>query len=81
MGKKIIYIFKIKKCVYLNLCSVHIQRYFPLPFLNQWKEVNDRRKYFTIIIHESMGPGRDQRISSDKASNLPKQDIRFIFLK
>ena len=26
-------------------------------FLNQWKDENDRRKYFTINLHESMGPG------------------------
>ena len=30
------------------------------PFLNQWKEENDRRKYFMKYLHEIMGMGRDR---------------------
>ena len=29
-------------------------------FLNQRKEMNGRRNYFMINLHESMGPGRDR---------------------
>ena len=32
------------------------------PFLNQQKEENDRRNYFMISLHESMGPGWDQTL-------------------
>ena len=28
--------------------------------MNQRKEENDRRNYFMINLHESMGPGRDR---------------------
>ena len=30
------------------------------PFLNKQKAGNDHRKYFTINLNESMGPGQDQ---------------------
>ena len=30
------------------------------PFLNQWKEENDRRNYFMINLQEIMGPGQDR---------------------
>ena len=37
---------------------VHIlfARNWKLPFLNQWKGQNDRRKYFVINLHEKMLP-------------------------
>ena len=27
------------------------------PFLNQWMEKSDHRKYFTVILHNSIGVG------------------------
>ena len=43
----------------VNLYFVHI---FSLVTEKQtfWKEENDRRNYFRINLHESMGPGQDQ---------------------
>ena len=40
------------------------------PFLNQRKEQNDCRNYFTITLHESMGRDRDQTRDPGSAGKL-----------
>ena len=37
-------------------CAHSFTRNWQLPFLNQWKGENDRRKYFIINLHERMLP-------------------------
>ena len=42
---------------------------------------NDRNAFFTSEKPKNIMHGRVKRISSDKASNVPKRDGRFILLK
>ena len=56
-----------------------------MPFLNQQKGVNDRRKYFMINLHERMLPTlagvEPPGLQSDSASNWATEAGLFLFIQ
>ena len=68
-----------------TMCTYNWQQ----PSLNQQKEENDRRQYFPINLHESMGLSRDKKntpgsaigLATDCATGPEKKDYSKICLK